>query len=188
MLKNCKWSLFEYFSTLKLFKILFLYFFESRRLPLQFFYILQQWMLKNLKASPFAVFGNVRFFKMNNFCPKIRFSQAQHAILEICSFRDLVFFKICFHRSLPSLNFYKNRNVLRAQRTPQGFRHYATYRRPSSQKFFREISICFPFAVFLKGVCVCGGVPLRKWFFAVSSWGKMVFETYAYPFGYFLAL
>ena len=25
-------------------------------------------------------------------------------------------------------------------------------------------------------------------FFAVFSWGRMVFETYAYPFGYFLAL
>ena len=138
----------KYFSTLRLQNSLFCIFFESRRLPLHFFCILQQWMLKNLKAPPFAVFGHVRFFKMNNFCPKIRFSRAQHAISEICSFRDLVFFKICFHRSLPSLNFYKNRNVLRAQGTPQGFRHYATYRRPSSRIFFEKFRFIFLLLVF----------------------------------------
>ena len=33
------------------------------------------------------------------------------------------------------------------------------------------------------------GFPLRKnGFFAVFSWGRMVFEAYAYPSGYFLAL
>ena len=42
----------------------------------------------------------------------------------------------------------------------------------------------FPqFSAFFKGF------PLRKMGFSVvSSWGRMVFETYAYPFGYFLGL
>ena len=52
------------------------------------------------------------------------------------------------------------------------------------QKFFRKLSnffLYFPdfFEMF----------PVEKdGFFAVSSWGRMVFEIYAYPFGYFLAL
>ena len=40
--------------------------------------------------------------------------------------------------------------------------------------FFLLFSVCFP---------------LRKnGFFAVFSWERMVFEAYAFPFGYFLAL
>ena len=42
-------------------------------------------MLKNLKEPPFTVFGLVRFFKSNNFCLKVRFSQAQHAISDFFS-------------------------------------------------------------------------------------------------------
>ena len=62
----------------------------------------------------------------------------------------------------PLLNFCQKRNVLRELRTPQVFRHYAAFRRPS--KVFRW----------------------ERWVFAVFSWGRMVFQTYAYPFGYFL--
>ena len=90
-------------------------------------------MFKNLKGSPFTVFGIVRFFKRINFCLKIRFSQAQHAISDFRFLRPVFFlcdfFEIRFHRS--PLNFYKKRNVLQAKR----FRHYATYRRPTSKKF-----------------------------------------------------
>ena len=54
----------------------------------------------------FTVFGIVRFFKSNNFCLKIRFSQAQHAVSDFCFFKDCFFyapfFLICFHRS-PSI-------------------------------------------------------------------------------------
>ena len=39
-------------------------------------------------------------------------------------------------------------------------------------EFFSSI-FCFRFSV------------EKEWVFAVFSWGKMVFETYAYPFGYF---
>ena len=48
------------------------------------------------------------------------------------------------------------------------------------KKFFEKFRIFFHlFLVF----------PVeRDGFFAVSSWGRMVFEIYVYPFGYFLAL
>ena len=50
-------------------------------------------------------------------------------------------------------------------------------------KFFEKFRIFFPFCFFKKMF------PVEKdGFFAVSSWGRMVFEIYAYPFGYFLAL
>ena len=46
-----------------------------------------------IKEPPFTVFGIVRFFKMNNFCLKIRFSQAQHSIFDFCFFcKDRCFF------------------------------------------------------------------------------------------------
>ena len=45
------------------------------------------------------------------------------------------------------------------------------------------------FRIFSSIVYFFNGFSLRKMvFFAVFSWGRIVFETYAYPFGYFLAL
>ena len=127
-------------------------------------------MLKNLIGPPFTVLGIVRIFKRNNFCPKMRFSQAQHAISDI--FLKTGVFLCDFFKSLfspkPLLIFFQKRNVLRAVRTPQGFRHYETYRRPSKKfpsKFFFSI-FCF-FRVSLE----------KDGFFAVFSWGRMVFET-----------
>ena len=144
----------------------------------------QNGCLKNLKGPPFKVFGIVRFFKRNNFRVKITFSQAQHAISDFCFLKKTgVFSMRLFSKFLlpkPLLNFCQKPNVLRELRTPQGFRHYATYRRPIKifpKNFFPQFSVFFQ------------GFSLRKMgFFAVFSWGRMVFETHAYPFGYFLAL
>ena len=63
-------------------------------------------MFKNLKGPPFTVFGIVTFLKMNNFCLKIRFSQAKHSMSDFCFFfKDRCFlcdfFSNCFHRSRP---------------------------------------------------------------------------------------
>ena len=62
-------------------------------------------MFKNLKGPPFTVFGIVRFFKRINFCLKIRFSQALHAISDFRFLRPVFFlcdfFEIRFHRSPP---------------------------------------------------------------------------------------
>ena len=58
-------------------------------------------MLKKSQSAPFTVFGFVRFFKSNNFCLKIRFSQAQHAISDFCFFfRDRCFFYATFFSNL----------------------------------------------------------------------------------------
>ena len=82
--------------------------------------------------------------------------------------------KICFTEAPPI--FYQKRNVLRELRTPQGFRHYATYRRQSkilSKKFFLNF-------LFFKGF------PLRKMVFLLFSVGEEWFSRLsAYPFGYF---
>ena len=48
------------------------------------------------KCPPFTVFGIVGFFKSNNFCIKIRFSQAQPAISDSCFFKDRCFFYATF--------------------------------------------------------------------------------------------
>ena len=53
------------------------------------------------------------------------------------------------------------------------------------QKIFRKYfgkKISFNFLFFLRFSVEEDG------FFAVFSWGRMVFETYVHPFGYFLAL
>ena len=110
----------RFFGTMRLLKILiFCFFCKFFQVSLQFFEFLQQnGCLKNLKVPPFTILGIVRFFKLNNFCLKIRFSQDQHAISDFCFFFKgrcffyATFFLICFHRSL--LNFYLKRNVLRA--------------------------------------------------------------------------
>ena len=70
------------------------------------------------------------------------------------------------------LNFYQKRNVLRED----------------SSRFSALCDLPEPSKNFLKNFFLhfFKGFPLRKmFFFAVFSWGRMVFETYAYPFGYF---
>ena len=57
-----------------------------------------------------------------------------------------------------------------------GFSDYVTYHRPSS-KNFRNFSFVFFWKVFGR----------EYGFFAFSSWATMVFESYVYIFGYFLA-
>ena len=120
---------------------------------------------KSQRVPSFTVSGIVTFFKRNNFRVKIRFSQVRHAISDFCCFKRPVFF-LCdfffkFVSPKPLLNFCQKRNVLRELRTPQGFRHYATYRRPSkifSKNFF------FNFLFFK-------GFSLRKMGFSLISVG-----------------
>ena len=42
--------------------------------------------VKKSQSPHFTVFGIVRFFKMNNFCFEIRFSQTQHVTFCLCDF------------------------------------------------------------------------------------------------------
>ena len=103
---------FRFFGTMRLLKILFKKNFkDSNGFPFIFKKnFATEWLLKNLKGPPFTVFGIVRNFKMNNFCLKISFSEAQHAISEFCFFLktgvfSMLLFKFVFIEA-PPLNFY----------------------------------------------------------------------------------
>ena len=174
---------FRFFGTVRLLNILiFSKIFPSlQRVLLQFFLkFCKRMHVKKSQRSPFIVSGIVRFFKMNSFCLKIWFPQAQHAISDFCLFSKTgvfyaTFFLICFHRSPP--HFTGNETFCEHEGLLKAFVHYATYRRPSSKKSVNQFSVFFfEFSVEKDG------------FSAVSSWGRMVLETYAYPFGYFLTL
>ena len=78
----------------------------------------------------------------------------------------------------PLLNFYQKQNVLREDSS----RFSALCDSPETIKnFFEKFLITFflNFLFFFKVYC------WERWVFAVFSWGRIVFETYAYPFGYF---
>ena len=79
--------------------------------------------VKKSQSPPFTVFGIVRFFEMNNFCPKIRFFQAQHAMSDFCFiFKDRCFlcdfFSNLFSSKLPLIftrneTFYEHKGLLK---------------------------------------------------------------------------
>ena len=82
---------------LKFLNFCFRKFFKVSSVPIRFFFeILQQWMLKNLKGPPFTVFGIVRFFEMNNFCPKIWFSGPARYVRFLFFFEDRCFYASFF--------------------------------------------------------------------------------------------
>ena len=131
-------------------------------------------MLKNLPSS--TVSGIATFFKRNNFRVKIGFSQVRHALSDCCCFKRLVFFyatffKICFTEA-PSQFLPETKRFARVKDSKVTMRLTGDH-----QKYFPQ------FSVFLKRFFF-----EKDGFFAVFSWGRMVFETCAYPFGYFLAL
>ena len=129
--KNPNGSLFSiFFGTMRLsLKFLFFRFFrkffkDSKESPFNFLKFCNRMDIEKSQRAPFYSF--VRNFKMDNFCLKIRFSQAQHAISDFCFFKDRCFFYALFLKFVspkPLLNFCQKRNVLRELRTPQGFRH-----------------------------------------------------------------
>ena len=135
----------------------------------------------------------MRFFKSNNFCLKVRFSQAQHAISDffqrpvffICDFFIFFFIEVP-PQFLPKMKrFATLKDSSRfsalcdfkkiAGNLQKNFRKYfGKIFEKNSKKFFPSI-----FCLFLRFSVEEDG------FFAVFSWGRMVFETYAHPFGYF---
>ena len=72
-------------------------------------------MEEKSQRAPFTVFGIVRNFKMNNFCLKMRFSEAQHAISEFflkTGVFSMLLFSNFFSSKPTPLNFYLKCNVL----------------------------------------------------------------------------
>ena len=110
---------------------------------------------------------------------KFGFFQAQHAISDFLSKKTGVFSMRLFKKFVspkPLLSFCQKRNVLRELRTPQGFRHYVTYRRPS-KIFSKNFGIFFPqiFCSFFKGFS------LRKICFLLLSVGEEWFSRLMPP-------
>ena len=137
----------------------------------------------------------MRFFKSNNFCLKVRFSQAQHAISDFFSKTGVFHMRLFqfFSSKSPSI-FTKNETFCDSKGLVKVFgtmRLQKNCRCPSkkfskifSKNFGKFLKKIFPsiFCFFLRFSVEEDG------FFAVFSWGRMIFETYAQPFGYFLAL
>ena len=132
---------------------------------------------------PFTVFGIVRFFKSNNFCLKIRFSQAQHAISDLFFFKDrcffyATFFLICFHRS-PSI-FTRNETFCEHKALLKVF---GTMRLAGDlhQKIFEKI--------FFLNFLFFKGLRLRKMGFLLFPVGEELFSRFmGIPSGFFGAV
>ena len=144
-------------------------------------------MLKNLKEPPFTVFGLVRFFKSNTFCLKVRFSQAQHAISDFF-FKDRCFLYATFSNFFygsPPPHFLPIMKRFATVKDSSRFSALCDFKKFAGdlQKFFFEHILekfrkifSFNFLFFLRFSFE------EDSFFAVFSWGRMVFETYAHPF------
>ena len=120
--------------------------------------------VKKSQRAP-SVFGIVRFFEMNNFCLKFRFSQAQHAMSDFF-FKDRCFyasfFSNLFSSKLPSI-FTRNETFCEHKELLKVF---GTVRFTGDLQliFFRKMTIFFNFLFFIKMFSV-----EKDGFFAVSS-------------------
>ena len=129
--------------------------------PFIFFYFAKEWMLKKIsKCPPFTVFGIERFSKSNNFCLKIRFSQAQHGISDFCTLYPIFVF---FSRPLFFLcDFFRSRKKFSTTYAIVLF----FFSRPFHENFkflkncpydFHEILQSF---YTQRGPCVCKGIKI----------------------------
>ena len=122
---------------------------------------------------------------MNNFCLKVRFSEAQHAISEFflkTGVFSMLLFSNLFSSKPPQFLLTIKRFV--SIKDCSRFSALCDLLESFYKNFFEKFRIFFPYFFDFFEM-----FPVEKdEFFAVSSWGRMVFEIYAYPFGYFLAL
>ena len=147
-------------------------FLMSPKNPPSFFDVLQQngcWKIS--KGSPFTVFGLVSFFKINNFRLKLSFLKPS----TLYPFFFWEFFLICFHRSPPSSIFTRSETFREHKGLLRVFETMWLTEDLHQKKFSKKFFLNFFWKVF----------GWEYGFFAVFSWEKMVFESYAYRFGYF---
>ena len=189
-LKSQRVPFLRIFSTMRLFKILiFVFFFENFSLktpkspPSIFLKSCNRMDVKKSQRVPsFTVSGIVTFSKRIIFVLKLGFLRSGtlypiFVVLKDRCFFCATFLKICFTEAPPRFL----PETKRFARVKDSSRFSALCDLPETiknifEKFFPQIS-------------VFKGFSLRKMFFVVVfSWGRMVFETYAYSFGYFLAL
>ena len=93
---------------------------ESASLSI-FFDILKTGFSKSPKGPPFTIFDIVRFFKMTIFVLKLGFLRGPARYTNLIFLTPAFFFQfdyflVCFIEA--HLGFYKERKILRAQRTP----------------------------------------------------------------------
>ena len=160
-------------------------FFGTMRLENSHFLFLKNFssLAKISKCPPFTVFGIVRFFKSNNFCLKIRFSQVWHAISYFCFFFKRPLFFLCefFSNLFPS----KPSQFLLETKRFASIKHCSRFSAlcdlPETfiKKNFRFRKIFFLNFLFLRFTVEKDG------FSVGSSWRRIVFEIYGYPFGFF---
>ena len=143
----------------------------------QFFDTLQQnECYKILKGPFFTFFGTLR---LSGSFKKIRKIFSQFLVLKDRFLKDRSFFSATFLKFV-----FTEAPAQFLQETKRFARGLLKALRLTGdhQKCFRKILNFFS-SIF----CLRFSVE-KEWFFAVFSWGRMVFEAYAYPFGYFLAL
>ena len=128
----------------------------------------------------------MRFFKSNIFCLKIRFSQAQHAISELCLFSKTgvfyaTFFLVCFYRTPPQFLLETKRfgSIKDCSWFSCTKRLTGTYKN-FVEKFRKNFSSIF---------CFFKGFRLRKMGFLLFPVGEEWFSRLIYAFDvYFLTL
>ena len=193
-------SSFRFFGTMRLLKIRIFFenFSKSSNGPPQFFLKYRKRMdVKKSQRTPLSQFSALwDFSKVIIFVLKLGFLRPS-TLYPIFFSKTGVFhmrlFQFFFHRSSPSI-FTKNGDSKGLVKVFGTMRLQKNCRWPSKKffenilekfrKIFEKNSKNFPsiFCLFLRFSVEEDG------FFAVFSWGRMVFETYAHPFGYFLAL
>ena len=126
------------------------------------------------KCPPFTVFGIVRFFKSNNFCLEIRFSQAQHAISDFCFFKRPLFFLCDFLFSSKPPQFFTRTETFCEHKA--FLKIFGTMRLAEDlhQKNFRKISKIF----FLNFLFFLKGLRLRKMSFLLFPVGEELFSRF----------
>ena len=157
-----KFLIFCFFSKFFLLK-------TPKRPPSIFWNFASEWMLKNLKGSPLSQFPALWHFSNGIiFVLKLGFLRSGTLYPIFVVLKDRCFSIRLLKKFVslkPLLNFCQKRNVLRELRTPQGFRHYATYRRPS-KIFSKNFFLNFLFK----------GFSLRKMGFCCFQLGKNGFR------------
>ena len=159
------------------------FFKDSKRSPSIFWNFATEWMLKKSLRAPAPLLQLSALWD---------FSRGIIFVLKLGFLRPSTLYLVFKDRCFFYVTSYKNWSL----RSPspqflQETKHFANVKDSSMfsalcdipetfikifEKFFLQFSVFEKFSVRKNG------------FFAVSSWGRFVLETYAYPFGYFLAL
>ena len=175
---------FRHYETFRLCEAFEIFWMSPKSPPFNFLIFCNRTNVENPKGSFFSEFPALwDFSKGIIFVLKFGFLRPSMLYPIFFSKKTGVFSMRLFKFASPKplLSFCQKRNVLRELRTPQGFRHYASYRRPS-KIFSKNFEIFFLnfLPVFLKGFS------LSKMGFLLFSVGEEWFSRFMrIPLGIF---